>query len=109
MRKLLSDNAFIIQKDHSEKYTELIVNFQNIYEKLIEEKIKEIEIEKDKIYDDKFLKEINKIIEPNYRVKKFEKLICDKEIIKRSGDIFQILLKKKSKQEKKKKMVLKII
>ena len=111
MRKLLRDNAFIIQKDQPDKYTELVVNFQNIYEKLIEEKIKEIKTEEDKIYDSKyydmlkniFLKEINKIIESNYRVKIFEKLIRDKEIIKRSSDIFQILLKKIVKTGKEEK------
>ena len=111
IRKLLRDNTFIIQKDHPDKYTELIVNFQNIYEKLIEEKIKEIKTEEDKIYDNKyydmlkyiFLKEINKIIEQNYRVKIFEKLIREKEIIKRSSDIFQILLKKTIKTGKEEK------
>ena len=102
MRKLLRENALIIQRDQPDKYSELIVNFENIYQKLIEEKVKEIKTEEDKIYENKFydtlkyiyLKEITKIIDSNYRNKIFEKIIRDKETIKRSGDILQILLKK---------------
>ena len=41
-----------------------------------------------------YLKEINKIIDQNYRNKIFEKIIKDKNVIKRSGDILQILLRK---------------
>ena len=102
MNKLFRENSFIIQKDQPDKSSELVVNLENIYQKLIEEKIKEIKTEEDKIYDNKyydtlkdiFLKEINKIIDQNYRVKIFEKIIRNKEIIKRPSDIFQILLKK---------------
>ena len=102
IRKLLRENASIIQKDSNDKYSKLIVNFENIYQIIIEEKLKEIKSEEDKVYQDKFydtlkyiyLKEITKIIEGNYRNKIFEKIIRDNEIIKRSGDILQILLKK---------------
>ena len=107
MRKLLRNNASILQNDKpdEEKYSELVVNFENIYQKLIAEKIKEIKTEEDKNYENKYfdtlkyiyLKEINKIIDQNYRTKIFEKLILDKEIIRRSGDILQILLRKNIK------------
>jgi len=111
MRTLLRENSFIIQKDQPDKYSELIVNFQNIYENIIEEKMNEIKTEEDKIYDNKyydtlkyiFLKEVSKIIYINYRIKIFGKLISDKEIIKRSNDILQILLKKTIKTGKSEK------
>ena len=101
IKKLLIENSSIIQKDTSDKYSELVVNFENIYQKLNEEKIKEIKTEEDKIYDKKYYdtlkyiyyREIKKIIDSNYRNKIFEKIIRDKEIIKRSGDILEILLK----------------
>jgi hypothetical protein len=102
IRKLLRENASIIQSDLSDKYSKLIVNFENINQMIIEEKLPEIKSDEDKAYQDKFyntlkyiyLKEITKIIEKNYRNKIFEKIINDKEVIKRSGDILQILLKK---------------
>ena len=76
IRKLLRENSIILQNNQPDKYAELIVNFQNIYEKLIEEKIKEIKTEEDIIYNNKYydtlkyiyFKEIKKIIEPNYRI-----------------------------------------
>ena len=109
MRKLFRENAAIIQNNQPDKFAELIVNFQNIYEKLLEEKIKETKPEEeDAIYSNKYydtlkyiyFKEIKKIIDFNYRLKIFEKLIRDKEIIKRSNDIFQILLRKTIKTGK---------
>ena len=101
IKRMLIENAFIIQKDTSDKFGELIVNFENIYQKLNEEKLKEIKTEEDKIYDKKYYdtlkyiyyKEIKKIIDQNYRNKIFGKIISDKEIIKRSGDILEILFK----------------
>ena len=101
IKRMLIENAFIIQKDTSDKYGELVVNFENIYQKLNEEKLKEIKTEEDKIYDKKYYdtlkyiyyKEIKKIIDQNYRNKIFGKIISDKEIIKRAGDILEILLK----------------
>lgn len=47
-----------------------------------------------------YLKEINKVIDINYSSKILEKIIFEKEIIKKSNDIFQILLKKLVKTEK---------
>ena len=102
MRKLLRENALIIQKDDPDKYNELIVNFENIHQRLVTQKPIEIKTEDDKKYAKKYydtlkyiyLKEINKIIAQNYRNKIYEKIIRDKNIIKRSGDILQILLRK---------------
>ena len=54
-----------------------------------------------------FYKEINKITNDNYRVKIFEYLIKEKEIIKKSNNIFQILLKKTIKTNKDFKKVIK--
>ena len=99
---LFIENALIIQKEQADKFDDLVVNFENIYQKLNEEKLKEIKSEEDKLYEKKFydtlkyiyLKEIQKIYDSIYRNKIFEKIVRDKEIIKRSGDIFEILLKK---------------
>ena len=110
-RKLLRENSAIIQKDKADKFSELIVNFQKIYDKLVDDKISEIKTNEDIIYNNKYydtlkyiyLKEIKKIINKNYRLKIFEKVIQDKEIIKRSNDIFQILLKKIIKTGKEEK------
>ena len=102
MRKLFRENTSIIQKDQPDKYTDLVVNFESIYQKLIIEKLNEIRTDEDKNYENKYydkvkyiyLKEINKIIDQNYRNKILEKIISDKNVIKRSGDILQILLRK---------------
>ena len=87
MRKCLRQNAFIIQNEQFDKYYELIVNIQNIYQKLIAEKIKEIKTEEDKSHENNFyntlkyiyLKEIIKIINPNFRYEIFKKILHDME------------------------------
>ena len=102
IKRLLIENASIIQKDTSDNFSELVVNFENIYQKLNEEKLKEIKTEEDKIYDKNYydtlkyiyFKEIKKIIDSTYRNEIFKKIIRDKEMIKRSGDILEILLRK---------------
>ena len=100
IRKFLRKNAEIIQNNQPDKYDLLISNFEDIYRELL---IPEEEISKekgnqfyDKYYDtlrNIFFKEINKITNDNYRAKIFEYLIKEKEIIKKSNNIFQILLK----------------
>ncbi len=105
IRKLLRENALIIQKNQPDKISELISNFLNINDSLIS---KDINNEEDKNYCNKYydtlkhiyFKEINKVIDINYRSKILEKIIFEKEIIKKSNDIFQILLKKLVKTEK---------
>jgi len=105
IRKLLRENALIIQKNQPDKISELISNFLNINDSLIS---KDINNEEDKNYCNKYydtlkhiyFKEINKVIDINYRSKILEKIIFEKEIIKKSNDIFQILLKKLVKTKK---------
>ena len=99
IRKHLRDNALIIQNDQPDKIPNLIVNFQNIYDSLTSEEINKEEENNyyNKYYDTLryiYMKEIKKISDINYRCKILEKLLQEKEIIKKSNDIFQILLKK---------------
>ena len=100
IRDYLREGTFIIQKSQFDKINELIVNFNKIYDLLI---LKDIKSEENndyyynKYYDTLkylFFKEINKISDINYRCKILEKILLEKEIIKKSNDIFQILLKK---------------
>ena len=105
IRNLLRESALIIQKNQPNKITELITNFLNINDSLTS---KEIKNEENKDYIKKYyetlkyiyLKEINKINDINYRSKILEKIIVEKEIIKISNDIFQIIFKKLVKTEK---------
>ena len=101
IRKNLRESALIIQNNKADKIRELIENFKKTYNSL---SIKEIKTEKDKDkkYYDKyfdtikyiFLKEIIKISDQKYRYKIIEYLLREKEIIKKSNDILQLLLKK---------------
>ena len=117
IRKFLRKSAEILQNDQPDKYSEIISNLEDIYRELFIQK-EEIVKEKEKgniLYYDKyydtlrniFYKEINKITNDNYRVKIFEYLIKEKEIIKKSNNIFQILLKKTIKTNKDFKKVIK--
>ena len=101
----LRENAFIIQKyaniDNDELLSEkLINNFEDLYSLIIKD---EIVNKNNKEYFDKlryiFYKEIKKISDVGYRYKIFEKILEFDEIIKKSNDIFQILLKKVIKKE----------
>ena len=74
---------------------ELDNNFKNLY-KFIEEDDK-AKLIKDNIYYNKLryilFKEIKKISEPSYQYNVLKKLIKEKEMVKKSIDIFQVLLK----------------
>ena len=95
----LRESALIIQNNKTDKIKELIDNFKKIHNSII---IKEIKNEKDKSFYNKYYdtikyiyyKEINKISDQKYRYKIIEYLLKEKEIIKKSNDILQILLKK---------------
>jgi len=67
----------------------------------------------DKDYYDKLryiiFKEIKKVSDPSYRYKILEKLLLEKEIIKKSNNIFQILLKNYLKIDNYKDSIKKII
>ena len=99
IRKYLNEGSLILQNNESDKIYELVENFNNIYDLLY---LIDIKKEDDTNYYNKyydtlkyiFFKEINKIADINYRCKILEKLLQEKEIIKKSNDIFQILLKK---------------
>ena len=107
IRKLIRKSAEIIQKDRPDKIDDLINNFDAIY--------RELEISGDEIIQEKnneyydayyntlryiYYKEINKVRDEKYRVKILEYLIKEKEIVKKSSSIFQILLKKYFKTTK---------
>ena len=97
IKNLIRENAFIIQKNYNNEKNlseELINNFDAIYNLIIKDEI----IDKnDKDYYDKvryiLLIEIKKVPNIDYRYKILEKLLESNEIIKKSNDIFQILLK----------------
>ena len=104
IKNLIRKNSNIIQKytDYPEDLNEeLSKNFEEIYSLIFkDEKI----VNNDKDCYDKLRnilnKEIIKISDINYRCKIFEKLIESNEIIKKSNDIFQILLEKYLKKDK---------
>ena len=92
IRTKLIENAIIIQKNQPDKNTKLIKNFKEMNDLL--PKIKN-EFSKDKYYDTvKYIykKEIEKINDKVYCSAILEEIIKEKEIIKISNDIFQILL-----------------
>ena len=100
IRGYLRKNAEIIQKNHPDKFNDLISNLDELYRELLipsEEIIKERGNKYyDKYYDTLryiFYKEIYKVNNEKYRVKILEYLIKEREIIKKSNNILQILLK----------------
>ena len=95
----LRENVNIIQKysntnDNFRLSEELINNFEKIYKIITNSK----EIEKDKDYYDKLryilFDEIKKIPDINYRCSILQKILKENNMIKKSNDIFLILLKK---------------
>ena len=107
IRKYLRKSAEIIQSNQSDQINELISNLDDIYRELLIPN-EEIMKEKGTIYYDKyydtfryiFYKEIKKVYNDNYRAKILEYLISEKEIIKKSNNIFQILLRQQIKVNK---------
>jgi hypothetical protein len=98
LKILIRDNAIIIQKypkneDENKLIEDLSKNFEKIYESIMKDVTKNI----DNFYDNLryiFYKEIQKISDDSYRYKIFEKVIENDEILKKSNEIFQTLLKK---------------
>ena len=95
IKELIRENTSIIQK-YSNNNKDLFIliedlsnNFEEIYNTIKDDK-------KDKEYYDKlryiYYKEIQKVSDINYRYKVFEKLIEADEMIKKSNNIFQLLL-----------------
>jgi len=99
IRKNLRESALIIQNNQPDKIDDLNNNFQTIFDSLTSEEIIKDDNNNyyNKYYDTlKYIsfKEINKIIDPNYRRQILEKILQEKEIIKKSNDVFDTLLKK---------------
>ncbi len=116
IRKHLSKSAEIIQNELPDKIGELKSNLDDIYRELLipnEEIIKE----KGNIYYDKYYdtfryiyyKEMKKVYNDNYHSRILEYLLKEKEIIKKSNNIFQILFRQLIKVNKDFKKVRKNI
>ena len=100
IREKLIENSKIIQINNSEKIDNLISNFLDLNKKLKEEKDEQF---KDKYYETLkyiYMQEINKVYDISYRATILEQLMKEKEIIKKSNDIFQILLNSYFKNNK---------
>ena len=107
IRMYLRKSAEIIQNDQPDKIGELKSNLDDIYRELLIPK-EEIIKEKGNIYYDKyydtlryiFYKEIKKVYNDNYHSRILEYLVKEKEIIKKSNNIFQILFRQQIKVNK---------
>ena len=105
IKNKIRENALIIQKyfnDDSKLSNELIDNFKIIYKLIVDNE--DIKI-KDKNYYDNlryiYYKEIRKVSLVDYRFEVIEKLLEEDEIIKKSNEIFQMVLKEYLKKEDK--------
>ena len=90
----------ILQINNSEKIDNLIRNFSDLNKQLTEEKDEKF---KDKYYETLkyiYMQEINKVNEISYRATILQQLMKEKDIIKKSNDIFQILLNSYFQKEK---------
>ena len=93
IRKKLIQNSKILRKNRPDKTTDLIKNFLDLNQKLKEEKNEEF---KNKYFDMLkyiYIQEIKKVKDIDYRASLLSELMKEKEIIKISNDIFQLLLK----------------
>ena len=101
----IRENALVIQKyfnDETRLSNELIDNFKIIY-KLITDN-EEIKIKDQSYYDNLryiFYKEIRKVSLTDYRFEVIEKILEEDDIIKKSNEIFQMVLKEYLKKEDK--------
>ena len=104
IKNIIRENAEIIQKyalnkDQTQMSEKLISNFEEMYNKMSIE-----EDNKDKDYYDRLgyilFKEVKKVSDNSYRYKILEKLLLEKEIIKKSNNLFQMLLKNYLKIDK---------
>jgi len=103
IKNLLRKSALIIQEysgDSIKLSDELINNFEEIYNTIIKDEI----IDKNDIYfyDNLryiFFREIQKVSDDDYRFEILKRVLESNEMIKKSNDIFQILLKNCVKNE----------
>ena len=103
IRNILRENCFIIQeyafnKDEFEFNEKIINNFEKL--DLMINKIENKDENYYNILKDIYFQEIKKLINIDYRYTIMKKLLKKNEMIKKSIDIFQILLKKYLKIEK---------
>ena len=100
IRNYLTENSKIIQKNQSNKNTELEKNFKGMNELLT--KIKNNQTEKKYYATIKYIykKEIQKVNDKIYCSAILEEIIKEKEIIKISNDLFQLLLDSNMKDYK---------
>ena len=100
IRNYLTENSKIIQKNQSNKNTELEKNFKGMNELLT--KIKNNQTEKKYYATIKYIykKEIEKVNDKIYCSAILEEIIKEKEIIKISNDLFQLLLDSNMKDYK---------
>ena len=92
INKYLIENSKIIQRKRTDKFSQLGENFLKLNDKLNEEKNDKFA---NKYYDTLkyiYMKEIEKIEVDSYRALILGELMKEKEIIKKSNDILQILL-----------------
>ena len=105
IRNKFRENALIIQryyKEESKLSRELIDNFDEFYELIIDDK--EINISDKNYYDNLkyiFYKEIRKVSNVDYRFEILKELLEENEMIKKSNEIFQLVLKEYLKKEDK--------
>ena len=96
IKEYIRKNCLIIQIESQHKIDEIGVNFINICDWFtsVKEKYPENNQDLNDILGYIFYKEIKKISDSNYHLKILDKLLENKDIIKKSNNIFQILLKK---------------
>ena len=105
IRNKLRENALIIQRYYKEEVklsNELIENFKDFCKVIIDDK--EIDKNDESYYDNLryiFYKEIRKISDVDYRFEILNELLKENEMIKKSKEIFQMLLKEYLKKEDK--------
>ena len=108
IRKYLRESSFEIQKFANKNpiklSEELIKKFEEIYKRINNDEDSEEIIQKNYLYYDNLryilFKEIKKISDTNYHYKILEKLIDEKEVVKKSIDIFEIFFENCLKKEK---------
>ena len=108
IKNYLRKNAIDIQKysnkNTNKLYDELGKNFEENYKLINNEEDNEEFVQKNYLYYDKLryilFQEIKRIPDPDYQYKILEKLIEEKDIVKKSIDIFQIVFKNCLKKEK---------
>ena len=99
IKNYLVENSKIIQKNRADKFSQLRINFQLLNNKLKEEKDENFKNKYYRTLKYIYMQEIKKIKEDSYRAAILGELMKEKEVIKISNDIFQILLENYTDKE----------